>query len=272
MGSYVAVKVYGPGHVVAYNYVANFHDGIDIETYGNPDGSAAADGPKYPPKEDWGKRPVSIDFYNNYMTNFHDNPFEADGGMHNIRILRNMMINSASHAFCNQPSIGGPIYWIGNIAYHLPGGSTRLTNGSAGVLFYHNTILSETAAAGTSNVHWRNNLFLGENAAPAIFSVNSFTSYSSSDYNGFRPNPSTDAFEWAAAGGGRPRGLHRSGPPRRARNQEVQDARRVQRRDRSGQAQRAGRLRRVREREASRRAGHPARSRRSTRPRTSTSG
>ena len=36
MASYVAVKVYGPGHVVAYNYVANFHDGIDIETYGNP--------------------------------------------------------------------------------------------------------------------------------------------------------------------------------------------------------------------------------------------
>ena len=202
MGSYVAVKVYGPGHVVAYNYVANFHDGIDIETYGNPDGSAAVDGPKYPPKEDWAKRPVSIDFYNNYMTNFHDNPFEADGGMHNIRILRNMMINSASHAFCNQPSIGGPIYWIGNIAYHLPGGSTRLTNGSAGVFFYHNTILSETAAAGTSNVHWRNNLFLGENAAPAIFSINSFTSYSSSDYNGFRPNPSTDAFEWAVPAAG----------------------------------------------------------------------
>ena len=39
MASYVAVKVYGPGHVIAYNYVANFHDGIDIETYGNPDGS-----------------------------------------------------------------------------------------------------------------------------------------------------------------------------------------------------------------------------------------
>ena len=58
MASYVAVKVYGPGHVVAYNYVANFHDGIDIETYGNPDGSAAVDGPKYPPQEYWDRRPV----------------------------------------------------------------------------------------------------------------------------------------------------------------------------------------------------------------------
>ena len=144
MASYVAVKVYGPGHVVAYNYVANFHDGIDIETYGNPDGSAADGGPEYPPREYLDRRPVAIDFYNNYMTNFHDNPFEADGGMHNIRVMRNMMINSASHAFCNQPAIGGPVYWIRNIAYHLPGGSTRLTGGSAGVLFYNNTILSET--------------------------------------------------------------------------------------------------------------------------------
>jgi hypothetical protein len=197
MPSYIAIKVYGPGHVIAYNYVANFHDGIDIETYGNPDGSSAADGPKYPPKEYWSRRPVAIDFYNNYMTNFHDNPFEADGGMHNIRIMRNMMINSASHAFCNQPSNGGPIYWVRNIAYHLPGGSTRLTNGSAGVLFYNNTILSETQAAATSNTHWRNNLFLGENTQPVLFGVNTFTSYTSSDYNGFRPNPgAATSFQW----------------------------------------------------------------------------
>jgi hypothetical protein len=203
MASYVAVKVYGPGHVVAYNYVANFHDGIDVETYGNPDGSAAGAGPKYPTKDAWDKRPVAIDFYNNYMTNFHDNPFETDGSLHNIRVLRNMMINSASHAFCNQPVNGGPAYWIGNIAYHLPGGSTRLTNGSAGVLFYHNTILAETTAQGTSNVHWRNNLILGENSGPAIFNVNTFTSYSSSDYNGFRPNPGAPfSFAWNTPKGG----------------------------------------------------------------------
>lgn len=203
MASYVAVKLYGPGHVVAYNSISHFHDGVNIETYGNPDGSAALDGPKYPPAAFRHLRPVSIDFYNNFMTNFHDNPFETDGGMHNIRVMRNLMLNSASHAFCNQPSLGGPTYWIGNIAYHLPGGSTRLTNGSAGVLMYHNTILSETQAAGSSNVHWRNNLFLGENTAPAIFDITTFTSYASSDYNGFRPNPGADvAFRWAAPKGG----------------------------------------------------------------------
>jgi hypothetical protein len=153
LDSYTAVRLYGPGHVVAYNYIADFHDGIDIETYGNPDGSHAIDGPHYPPKEFWDKRPVAIDFYNNYLTNFHDNAFEIDGSMHNVRVMRNMMVNSASHPFCNQPAIGGPVYWIRNIAYHAPGGSTRMTNGSAGVLFYNNTILTETAAGSSANMH-----------------------------------------------------------------------------------------------------------------------
>ena len=204
MASYVAVKLYGPGHVVAYNYIADFHDGINIETYGNPDGSVASgpgiiEGPHYPTREYWDRRPVAIDFYNNYITSSHDNPIETDGGMHNIRVLRNMFINHASHAFCNQPSLGGPVYWIRNIAYHLPAGSTRLTNGSAGVLFYNNTILSETQAAAASNVHWRNNLMLGENSAPAILNVTTMTSYTSSDYNAFRPNPGAKAaFQWTA--------------------------------------------------------------------------
>jgi len=122
--------------------------------------------------------------------------------MHNIRVMRNLMLNSASHAFCNQPSIGGPTYWVRNIGYHLPGGSTRLTGGSSGVLFYNNTILSETQAAGTSNVHWRNNLFLGENSSPAIFTVNTFTNYTSSDYNGFRPNAGAPfSFAWNSPAG-----------------------------------------------------------------------
>jgi hypothetical protein len=112
-----------------------------------------------------------------------------------------MMINSASHAYCNQPTNGGPTYWIRNVAYHLPGGSTRLSGGSAGVLLYNNTVLSETSATATSNVHWRNNLFLGENsgltALPPILSVNTYTSYTSSDYNGFRPNPGAAySFGW----------------------------------------------------------------------------
>ncbi|MFN7935402.1 MAG: hypothetical protein U0R19_18885 [Bryobacteraceae bacterium] len=199
MASYTAIRLYGPGHVVAYNHIADFHDGVDIETYGNPDGSHAIDGPHYPPRDKYDRRPVSIDFYNNYLTNFHDNAFEIDGAMHNVRVMRNLMLNSASHPMCNQPSLGGPTYWIRNIAYHAPTGSTRLTTGSAGVVFYNNTILTETSAGSSGNLHYRNNLILGENSAPAIFSINTNTNYSSSDYNGFRPNPgATPAFQWSS--------------------------------------------------------------------------
>jgi len=201
--SYTAVRVYGSGHVMAYNYVANFHDGIDTETYGNPDGSDAVHGPYYPPRQYWDLRPVSIDYYNNYMTNFHDNAFEIDGSMHNIRVMRNLMINSASQPFCNQPSIGGPVYWVRNIAFNAPFGAARMTSGAPGVMFLNNTIFTEFAANAAANLHMFNNLILGENAMSAIFSVNTFTSYSESDYNGFRQNPGVkNSFEWNSPAAG----------------------------------------------------------------------
>ena len=97
----------------------------------------------------------------------------------------------------------GPVYWIRNIAYQLPGGSTRLTGGVGRRASSTTTRSSRRPArAGASNVHWRNNLFLGENSAPAIFSVNTYTNYTSSDYNGFRPTPT-------------PRSLVRNGTRRR---------------------------------------------------------
>jgi hypothetical protein len=206
--SYTAVRVYGQGHVMAYNYVANFHDGIDVETYGNPDGTDAVKGPFYPPRSDWDRRTVSIDYYNNYMTNFHDNAFEIDGSMHNIRVMRNMMINSGFRPMCNQPSIGGPVYWIRNIVYNAPFSAACMDFGAPGVWYINNTIFSEFHAPTSSNLHVFNNLILGENAItrrnntkpedhPAIFSINTYTSYSESDYNGFRPNPGAKiAFEW----------------------------------------------------------------------------
>ncbi len=203
--SYTAVRVYGQGHVMAYNYVANFHDGIDVETYGNPDGSDAVDGPSYPPRQYWNRRPVAIDYYNNYMTNFDDNAFEIDGSMHNVRVMRNMILNSASHPLCNQPAIGGPIYWIRNIVYNAPFGSTRTDVGAAGMVFLNNTILSETNITGTSNSHWMNNLMLGQNSQPAILSVATYNNYSTSDYNGFRVNPGASvSFEWNSPPWGTP--------------------------------------------------------------------
>src|SRR5258708_6892981 len=122
-----------------------------------------------------------------------------EGSMNNVGGRRKRMVSWAPRPFCNQPAIGGPIYWIRNIVYHAPGGSTRMTNGAPGVLFYNNTILTETAVGSSANVHWRNNLMLGENSGPAIFSVNTNTNYSSSDYNGFRLNPGAEySFQWTS--------------------------------------------------------------------------
>ena len=188
--SELAVKVYGSGHVIAYNYVANFHDGIDHATYGEPDGN---------PKPIRERMPVSIDIYNNDITNVDDNCIEADGAMHNIRVLRNRCFNQAHRSLSTQPVLGGPAYFIRNIVYHAPeGGSVKFTVNSAGVLVYHNTFASEVLSMGqASNLHYRNNLILGQGAAPEVFSMDTATNYSSSDYNGFRPNPDADvSFVW----------------------------------------------------------------------------
>ncbi len=191
MLSEFAVKVYGSGHVVAYNYVANFHDGIDHATYGNPDGTPN------PPRD---RLPVSIDFYNNDITNVDDNCIEADGAAHNIRVLRNRCFNDAHRALSTQPVFGGPVYFIRNLVYHVPeGGALKFMYGSSGILVYHNTLIAPARwmLSAVSNLHFRNNLILGRSEVPEIFTVDTFTNYSTSDYNGFRPNEDAGfSFMW----------------------------------------------------------------------------
>jgi hypothetical protein len=188
-----AVKVYGSGHVVAHNSIANFHDGVDVATYGNPDGSPA-------PARD--RLPVSIDFYGNDIFNVEDNCIEADGGAHNIRIFRNRCFNHGHRALSVQPMFGGPVYFIRNIVYHAPeGGAVKFTASSAGIVVYHNTLIApvKPMLLAASNVHYRNNLILGKSETLETFAVETNTNYSSSDYNGFRPNEGAEfSFEWSS--------------------------------------------------------------------------
>ena len=187
------IKLYGQGHVVAFNRVSQFHDGIDIATYGNPDGA---------PNPIRDRMPVSIDFYNNDISNVEDNCIESDGGAHNIRIFRNRCFNHGHRALSVQPMFGGPVYFIRNIVYHAPeGGAVKFTASSAGIVVYHNTFLSNVKPMllAASNVHYRNNLILGKSETPEIFAVETNTNYSSSDYNGFRPNEGAEfSFEWSS--------------------------------------------------------------------------
>jgi hypothetical protein len=195
-----AIKIYGQGHVVAYNYVANWHDGIDIATYGDPDG--VNDGANPGTHEELRDRvPVSIDFYNNDIYNMADNCIEADGGAHNIRVFRNRCFNEAGGALSAQPTFGGPLYFYQNVMYdNTTGGPLKLIDTPAGVLIYQNTFFGQGRLMGpASNIHFRNNLFLGDGWADPILNLRTFTNYSDSDYNGFYPNPgAATSFEWTS--------------------------------------------------------------------------
>ena len=194
-----AVKVCGAGHVICHNYIANFHDGIDHATYGVPDGYPADGHPDTYPVEEVLERDgmfVSIDIYNNFLNNLHDDFIEADGAMYNIRVFRNLCINSGTNGLSQQTLYGGPAYFIRNIIYNAPKAIKHHANPS-GLIYYHNTFVTRVEAMEASNYHFRNNLILGWLTHETVFAVKTFTNYTSSDYNGFRPDPDADfSFIW----------------------------------------------------------------------------
>jgi hypothetical protein len=176
--SYYAVKVYGPGHVIAHNAVAYFHDGIGISTYGTP-------------PEDPDRRASSIDIYNNDIHMSNDDFIETDGSVHNVRVMNNRGVNAAQGGYSAQPAFGGPVYFIGNILYHVPTGvAFKFSAKPAGLFVYHNTIIGEQVARDpSSNMHYRNNLFLGRDTpGRGIMAWANATDAYSSDSNGYRPN------------------------------------------------------------------------------------
>ncbi len=191
--SYYAVKVYGPGHVIAYNAVAYFHDGIGISTYGTP-------------QDDPHRRASSIDIHNNDIHMSGDDFVETDGGVHNIRVYNNRGVNAAHGGYSSQPVFGGPAYFIRNLLYHVPSGvAFKFSAKAAGLFAYHNTIIGEQVASDpSSNMHYRNNLFLGRGTpARGVMTWSNATRAHSSDYNGFRPNPGVvRQYRWRAPAGG----------------------------------------------------------------------
>ena len=177
------------GHVVSHNYIAYFHDGISVCTHGSPD-----------PEED--HRATAIDFYNNDIHLMADDFIEADGGVHNIRMMRNRGVNAGQCGLSAQPVYGGPAYYIRNVLYHVPTGcGLKFNVKPSGMVLYHNTIITEALPGDLfSNTHFRNNLFLGIDAPDrSVIRFSNATSYSTYDYNGYRLNPNAkDQFLWTS--------------------------------------------------------------------------
>lgn len=185
LNSYMAIRVYGSGHVVCHNDIAYFHDGIDVSTYGTPE-------------NDQELKAVAIDIYNNDIHLVADDFIESDGGVHNIRIMRNRGVNAGQCGLSAQPVFGGPAYFIRNVLYNVPTGcSLKFMSKPSGLYVLHNTIIAENSVRETySNVHFRNNLFVGAGANRPIAVFPMATSYSTYDYDGYRPNSGAVQYVW----------------------------------------------------------------------------
>lgn len=178
MTSYYAVKVYGPGHVIARNSIAYFHDAIGISTYGTPE-------------SDPDRRASSIDIYGNDLHMLNDDFVETDGAVHNVRVFNNRGVNAAQGGYSAQPAFGGPVYFFRNLLYHVPSGvAFKFSAKPAGLFVWHNTIIGEHLLGDPSaNMHFRNNLFLGRDTpGRGILRLANSTSGNTTDYNGYRPN------------------------------------------------------------------------------------
>ena len=149
--SHTGVNIYGRGHIVCNNRISKFWDCIAIANYGKP-------------PHDLDLQCVSIDFYNNDLSEAVDDGIEADYGCHNIRVFNNRIIN-AHTGLSAQPTYGGPIYFIRNELYNITSLSLKLHNWCTGLEIYHNTMISARGAfrsyARWQNATIRNNLFLG---------------------------------------------------------------------------------------------------------------
>jgi len=169
--SYYAIKVYGQGHVVCHNTMSYFHDGVCIDTHGQPEP---------------GKKCVSVDIYRNDIFNMADDFIESDGGSHNIRVFENRGFNSYHSALSAQPIFGGPVYFIRNLCYNVPGTALKYTVRPAGIFTYNNTFIAEAAITNFSNGHFRNNLFIGQDDNRPALQATTYTNYSTFDHNGYR--------------------------------------------------------------------------------------
>jgi hypothetical protein len=143
-----------------------------------------------------GKKSVSIDFYRNDIFNMADDFIESDGGSHNILIFENRGFNAYHAAISAQPVFGGPVYFIRNIFYNVPGTAMKYTIRPAGILTYHNTFVADASINNFSNGHFRNNLFIGQHENRPALSGTTYTKYSTLDYNGYRIKNSKTQFRW----------------------------------------------------------------------------
>jgi len=167
-----AVQVSGQGHMVCYNRIRGFGDGIDIMSC--------------PPNR-------AIDFYGNEISECTDDAIELDYGETNVRAFRNHITN-CFEGISTQPLYGGPAYIFRNAMYNLEYTEFKMHNHTVGALYFHNTVVKVGVAwplhtsEQVEHVVSRNNLMIGSQADYA-FEFSPRMTACDFDYDGFAGGP-----------------------------------------------------------------------------------
>jgi hypothetical protein len=154
------IELSGMGHVVAYNRISGFKDGVDVR-------------PAYPVR--------AIDIHNNDISECVDDGIELDYSEQNTRAYQNRLTNCAM-GISFQPVRGGPAYAVRNVLYNIglesfklhlsPPGPGRMTSG--GVILHNTVVKTSVPVRVWSNegpahhYYFRNNLLVGAEAPYAI--------------------------------------------------------------------------------------------------------
>jgi hypothetical protein len=138
------ISVGGRGHVIAYNHLEWFQDGIDLGWWDRSTSYQADD------------FTASVDIYGNYVYASGDNSVEADGSYFNGRFFDNAFITNNSPSTQSTP--GAPYYFIRNIFY-VDGGGWKLPSS---IISLHNLYTSphQLSRWRSYNNHFLNNLYM----------------------------------------------------------------------------------------------------------------
>ena len=141
-----AVKLYGQGHVVAFNYFGNWHDaGIersDLRT------TRRQSPPRKLPIASRVDRLLQQRFYN-----MGDNCMEADGGAHNIRLFRAAASTPRVPRSAPSPWWGRPVVRLPERRLQRPTFGACKVWPAAGILIYQNTFVGECTSRYATNLN-----------------------------------------------------------------------------------------------------------------------
>lgn len=170
-----ALWLSGQGHVVCFNAISGYWDGVDV--YG-----------RRPPSERELQN-AAMDFHNNDISACSDDGIEMDYAVHNLRVFRNRIWNCFM-GISAQPVYGGPAYVFRNVVFNSTRSPIKPNLQPAGLLIFNNTFLAHGSAGrfaqGWQNSRLHNNLFLGTDGGPGVLWTGTGTPATSRmDYNGW---------------------------------------------------------------------------------------